>query len=378
MTSYNARLLDKVAYCMRKECDTTDIEGLKLRVRDAFPYNPESKTAPETAKRWATGYGYGSDKDHVPEVVVRDNDPFQITITDLEHRGEGGRAYKVVDSAGRRFDLREDQLIEVIKNVGIQPGGVIPGSFVWGMWGSQMHLVLVDGALHKTMAEGARARKESDRAKRAGEQPTVGTLVPGHVYRKKDDSIHVFLGKVKREDSGKILYAFMQMPNVGEPQESTPIVETDSVWEKQRKYRCEVSRRWATMTWREKCQFAWDDDYNKHKHTADQEKYIRREAIVLLSSPKFEVDVGVLEKDFFEELKDNPENKHDYTDGFGSSLVRDEFLQAHPDEKGYLTSGDTWHSYKNYYDKNATDDSEQMTKAWHAHKEVFYKGLKWK
>jgi len=367
---------------MRKPCKATNIVDEKIEVRDTFPYNPESKTAPETAKRWAGSSYYDKEK-YEPEVIVRDNEPFSITITDLHVRSKGGRAYKVIDKEMRRFDLREDQVLEVMKLVGIQPMGVVPGTFVWGILGSQVRLVLLNGELHKSMVEGANDKKKFEANAAAGLHPTENTLVPGHIYRKKDKSLHAFLGKVKRTGIEKTFYAFIAMPEKEAPEEEddTDIDELDvggppawaEQWKKSRKLDREVARKWDTLTWRQKCKHAWDDSYNMYRDPKET-KYVHHEGIVLMSSPKFEADVGVLELDFFEEIKSNAQRQHDYMDGNRNSILSAEFKKAHPVEDGYLAVGDVWTSYSHY---GRPDNSKRMTEAWRKAKEDFYKGLVW-
>lgn len=377
------RLLDKVAYCMRKPCKATNIVDEQIQVRDTFPYNPESKTAPETANRWAAPNYYDKDKGYVPEVILRDNEPFTITITDLHVRSEGGRAYKVIDGENRRFDLREDQVLEVMKRVGILPMGIVPGTFVWGILGSQMRLVLVDGVLHRAMSRGANDKKEFERARAAGEHPTETTMVPGHIYQKKDKSLHAFLGKVKRAGVDKVFYAFIEMPHKDMPEQETD-EDIDAMevggdpawqaqWRKARKYDREVARKWDSLTWRERCKFSWDDTYNLYG-MPQREKYVHYESIMLMSSPKFEAEAGVLEPDFFEDLRTNTGNQHDYVNGNKNSILHDEFKKAHPDDNGYLAVGDVWQSYGRY---GRPDNSKQMTDAWRKAKADFYKGLEW-
>jgi len=180
----NCRLLDKVGYCMRQPTEATNIIDEPITIRDTFPFNPDSKTAPETARRWAKQYHFGDDREtFVPDEVISSNAPFAVTIVDLHHRSEGGRAYKVVDPYMRRFDLREDQVLEVMAKCGIEPGGKVPGLFVWGTLGSQMRLALVGGELHKAMVAGADALKAHKAAQVAGTAPTEGTLQVGHVFR---------------------------------------------------------------------------------------------------------------------------------------------------------------------------------------------------
>jgi hypothetical protein len=385
------RLLDKVSYCMRKACPATNIIGEKIMVRDTFPYNPDSKTAPDTAMRWAKPYHYANTakETYLPEVLERrDNVPFCITITDLDVRSEGGRAYKVIDADMRRFDLREDQVLEVMKLVGIQPMGAVPGTFVWGILGSQVRLVLVGGELHKSMVEGANEKKASELARATGQSPTEGTMVPGRIYRKKDKSLHAFIGRVKRGDNPKTFYAFIPMPEKEAPEALNDddidaelcggAPEWQERWKKTRKYEREIARKWSTMTWREKCKYAWDDSYNMYR-PSNQPVYTHYEGIVLMASPKFEAEAGELEKDFFEEIKANEKNQHEYLDGNRNSILSTEFKKAHPNEPGYLAVGDVWFTPQHTWghNPNIRDNAERMTATWHKAKADFYKGLVW-
>lgn len=382
-TLQGGRLLDKVAYCMRKPCKATNIIDENIEVRDTFPYNPESKTAPETANRWAGPNYWDKDDAYVPEVIVRNNDPFTITITDLHVRSEGGRAYKVIDSEMRRFDLREDQVLEVMRDVGILPAGKVAGEFVWGILGSQVRLVLVDGDLHSSMVAGANDKKTYEINQSAGLHPTESTLVPGHVYRKKDKSLHAFLGKLKRTGNDKVFYAFIEMPVETAPteqddrdiDENTGWGDADALhrWKSSQKYGREIRRKWETLTWRQKCKFAWDDRYNMFR-APNERNYSLHENIMLMSTPKFEADVGELEADLFQEFRDNAKRDHGYVDGNKKSILDSEFKKAHPDESGYLGTGDVWQSYSHW---GRPDNSKRMTEAWRKAKDDFYKGLVW-
>lgn len=375
------RLLDRVAYCMRKPCKASNIIDEVIEVRDAFPYNPESKTAPETAKRWASPYCWEKEDEYVPEVIERDNVPFAITITDLHVRSEGGRAYKVIDSEMRRFDLREDQVLEVMRDVGILPGGKVAGEFVWGILGSQVRLVLVGGDLHRSMVAGAADKKAFEANRSAGLHPTESTLVPGHVYRKKDKSLHAFLGSVKRAGIDKTFYAFIEMPthnpyivkSLEELEELEQRFSGNDRRVKSARHASEIHSKWDTLTWREKCKFAWDDQYNKFREP-NEKTYVRHEYIMLMSTPKFEADDGVLEADFFEELRVNAQGQHDYVDGNKYSILQKEFKKAYPNERGYFLAGDVWQTYGGW---GHQDNSKQMTEALRKMKVDLRKGLVW-
>jgi hypothetical protein len=318
------RLLDRIAYCMRPETKVKDIIGGEITVRPTFPYNPDSKTASNTAHHWATMYTHG--QKYEPEVVTFDNVPFSVTIVDLDIRSEGGRAYKVIDNEFRQFDLREDQVVEVMKLCGIQPRGVIPGTFVWGILGSQVRLTLVGGELHKSMTKGAIDKKDFELAQAAGLTPTEATLQPRHIYRKRDQTLHVFLGKVKRPNCSKTCFAFMKLPTREAPTEpyEQPYTHgsiTDA-WRIDHRKGYDTRANWKSMTWRERCTFDWVTQYSMYGGARNYENW---ESIVMMASPKFEADVGELDGEFFEELKANVRGKHAYRTSTGYNDLSEEW-----------------------------------------------------
>lgn len=210
-----SKLLNKVCYLSRPESDCTDLFGNTIKVKHTFPYNPESKTAPTTAKRWARHplYDHTTKEFSTPtsvEPLELENTPKKYTIIDLAVRSEGGRAYKVVDEEMRCFDLREDQLLETIKLVGIGSGGRLNGEFVWGT-DTSTKLVLVGGRLHTEMVE------ESNRLlslKKAG-SVKPSELVIGGIYKKKAfgyDSLWVYVGRARLSEDSKALYGFANLP----------------------------------------------------------------------------------------------------------------------------------------------------------------------
>jgi hypothetical protein len=316
-----------VAYCSREPEESTNIIDEKITIRDTFPYNPDSKTAPATAERWANPYWNKSDR--APDLLVRANEPFSITITDLHVRSEGGRAYKVIDEEMRRFDLREDQVIEVMKLVGIKPRGSVPGKFVWGILGSQVRLVLVGGELHTTMVKGAAELEAFKAAQASGELPTESTLRFGTIYRKRDKTLHLFLGRVRWPGAPKDQYAFVQLP---EPAHDWSHLDLEGVdkWKFHYREETDVSKRWNTMSWTERCHWEW---YDKHAHLFREYPevapgyYHHPANIVLMGSPKFEAADGQ-DLDLARTLQNNEGSKHRYVNGHGDDLAEDAWEAA--------------------------------------------------
>jgi hypothetical protein len=113
----------------------------KLTLRSCFAVGSGNAKQNERARDWAT-----TRNNNNPRPTTRPNGGLKISIIDLESREEGGRAYKVVDQYGCMYDLRERVMLDIIKRIGITPGGGIPGTFRFVMDGSQQLLVPEDSA----------------------------------------------------------------------------------------------------------------------------------------------------------------------------------------------------------------------------------------
>jgi hypothetical protein len=121
-----------------------------------------------------------------------------MKIISLEHRAEGGRAYKVIlphivfCSNGSRarlcVDLREDVLIDAITTSGIRAGGIMNGKFLFAVLGSQMRIIKEGTDLHRDLIQST-----EDRGKKS---IPISKLVIGHIYRSRDGIRSVYLGKV--------------------------------------------------------------------------------------------------------------------------------------------------------------------------------------
>lgn len=327
----NAKLLDRVCYISRPPSKYTDIFGKEITVQHTFPYNPDSKTSPTTAKHWATLREYDHKnqryiESHSPEPIELKNDPFTVTIVDLDVRSEGGRAYKVIDEQNRCFDLREDQVLQVFKHVGISPGGKIPGEFVWGIQGSQVRMTLVYGDSYNEMLAQDTERKRIEEARALKVTPTESTLQFGHIYQKRDKSLHMFLGKVKAPGANKLAFAFVKMPDrppFHDNLEALDILGERSEHTKHLHEEHAVAQKWDTMTWTERCDWWWYGNKEwLHRFYKDQVEpgyYYSLTFITLLSSPKLEEDVGE-DVAFAEVLRKNENAKHHYDNGYGDNL----------------------------------------------------------
>lgn len=158
----------------------------------AFPVDAASENSLSTAEVWAKGGGYGNKPPPKrPANVTVDNTPIAaVTITSLEIRNEGGRAYKVLIPGIHPVpfvDLREDVFLDAMLVNGVGKGGHLKGPFVWGRVHTTLKLVRVGSALHAALMA----------AKNRNAKRTVGKreLVVGTVYKDRQMVPYLYLGR---------------------------------------------------------------------------------------------------------------------------------------------------------------------------------------
>lgn len=186
---------DEITLAYRKWDDLDSEEELK--VTPVFVCDVERKSF-DVPYDWAAapvwinkdeGYTARKSREDI-KVDTLSNEPFSgLKIHSLQHRGNGGRAWKVIDKEGRYFDLREDCLLYALKNFGVKVGGEINGKFVWAVTGNNMKLIPVGSELHQSMVKG---KKRTDIKKIPNSD-----LVVGGVYQSLSGKTAVYLGEAK-------------------------------------------------------------------------------------------------------------------------------------------------------------------------------------
>jgi hypothetical protein len=197
------KIIDKVCYCMRhKDLEVVDLSGKRLNCIQTFVYNPQSKQSPKTAKEWAQR-GMSKLSPSAPQVLERDNEPFEVRVVRMVTSGQGNATFQVIDNENRLLDLQSDQFLDAMNTHGIKPGGVMsPAQFVWGQDHSSIRMVFFGGKLHSEMISTTKQLA----------LPTLKgkDLVPGHLYQKIDNEVVGYLGRVRCPDNKQLFYAFVQ------------------------------------------------------------------------------------------------------------------------------------------------------------------------
>ncbi|MDF2534003.1 MAG: hypothetical protein K0R18_160 [Bacillales bacterium] len=176
--------------------DELDEDEVEEGVRHAFPVSDQStQSRHENAEKWATKYNYDKNRNQTKvsgDVFEYPNVGFDsVTIKNLEVRGQGGRAYQVVlehDDKKFQVDLREDALMDVIRNTGILAGGRLNGTFCFIVEGSQTNLVRENSKVWQSAKKGAESRKSATIKK--------SDLKIGHKYKSLSGDTGIYLGEV--------------------------------------------------------------------------------------------------------------------------------------------------------------------------------------
>ena len=121
-----------------------DYSERKFRARPAFVVDALYPRLLIDARKWGESMlQHPPFKNAVIEEVELDNTPIsQITVVGVEHRREGGVAFKVITEQGWLVDFREEEFMEAALT-GTLVSGAITGQFVWTRGIGQMRLVRV-------------------------------------------------------------------------------------------------------------------------------------------------------------------------------------------------------------------------------------------
>lgn len=162
-------------------------------VTPAFCSDTTNTKTMQTGREWAERQNRGYNPNNIPaaptQEVSRPNDPISgIKIVSLEHRGEGGRAYKVVTPDNFYFDVREDVLMDTMIESGISAGGFLNGTYIWARVASEMKLVRTGSKLHEALIVST--------ADRALSKIGYGNFKEGHIYASKGKDQVIFIGYV--------------------------------------------------------------------------------------------------------------------------------------------------------------------------------------
>lgn len=172
------------------------------------PYeeNAAGRKRQDTVKRWANERNYTHIKqddgtwkyelkekpDHLKEKII-DNTPREGFVLAEEVRrtywGGGNVVWRIVDPSGFEFEISSANLARIITEVGLLPGGKIPGKCVYGRLGKDNILIPEGTELWN------RSFKDAEELERKSKTVGRTLVVPGAVCEMKTGDHMVYLGQ---------------------------------------------------------------------------------------------------------------------------------------------------------------------------------------
>lgn len=117
-------------------------------VYPAFPIQEGNKGRLETAREWASQYvqenrKYIKSTEGVREEILENKSEFikSVKLVNIEKRGNGGRAWKVIINNKFLIDLREYSLFNSLLLDGCDKGGFLKGNFIFANDGAEFKLL---------------------------------------------------------------------------------------------------------------------------------------------------------------------------------------------------------------------------------------------
>lgn len=130
--------------------------GSPFTAREAFPVSADSEGLLKQAEVWGKGGKYSRQDQEFDKVTV-DNTVFhELVLKGIEHRAEGGVAWKVVTPHGWLVDLREPEFLAALFEGCVHTDNGIPditGNFRWVQNGGQMRLTDTGSDLYKELVK---------------------------------------------------------------------------------------------------------------------------------------------------------------------------------------------------------------------------------
>lgn len=156
-------------------------------VRDTYVADFNSEKQVTSARSWAMA---GREPNSLTDEQQVYNEPIdEVKIISLEHRGNGGRAWKVLIDDTYCVDLREDVFLDAIRNGNGMVKDMLRGPFRWCYLGNNMKLVRVGSRLYEA------ALDAHDR--RSKPKILASQLVPGTIYADYRGNKLLYMGLVK-------------------------------------------------------------------------------------------------------------------------------------------------------------------------------------
>jgi len=122
------------------------------KYKEAFVVPEDNMKVLDTVIKWASSSYYNSTTNKTENYkfgqITIENKPCNVKIIDIDYRGNGGRAWKVIFNDKFKVDLRENVLLELITNKNIN-NGETENKLIWVRIGGNSKLIVYDSIKYK-------------------------------------------------------------------------------------------------------------------------------------------------------------------------------------------------------------------------------------
>jgi len=180
-----------IIFCQRPY-EREAVDGETYMVTPAYPVDEKAdKKVIENARKWSNERTFRNGSYlNIPgkEEIVENKEFTNIRIIELDIRGQGGRAFKILLNNKYYFDMRENDLLEIIGKHGIKAGGLLVGKYRLIKNGSQLRIVNIESKLYNEILKS----NEENKLKPI----SLKNLVPGEIYKERNGVKSIYLGRV--------------------------------------------------------------------------------------------------------------------------------------------------------------------------------------
>jgi hypothetical protein len=327
------KILDKIGYVRLSKSTVSDSKGVNCEVYNVHPYNPTSKTAGNTARRYM-------ERDNDAKDMIVDNVPFMLTLLSSRRYQMAEAVFLAKDIDDNCFSVSLQQVTEAIALNGISPGGLIPGTFVWATVNRNLELIVVGGRTYIELMRLKEERVQQNNMKSLGLAPSETNLQVGHVYETNSGEFVLFLGNVVHSNNTNYkYYAFIAMPTKPHPvmyddgraytleetREYAKLIylyydkQIHELYANDCMFMQQTYFNWENLSWVDRCKALWDERSALYAELYGEKcvNYVTPEPIKLLSSASsIKSDTGdVVPEDFMSEICRNDKCLRKYVNG---------------------------------------------------------------
>lgn len=173
---------------MEMGADNRKLEEYVLAFLTPYEKNAAGEKRQKTVDNWARGWG--SD-DKLPSKILKNEMQSGYKLSEEVRRtywGGGNVVWRVVDPRGFEFEISSSNFAKIIEDVGVLPGGEIPGKCILGRCGAE-NILIPDGSKYWKQSF-----KDAEELEKRSKTISTKDVKPGSICTLKSGTNRIYLG----------------------------------------------------------------------------------------------------------------------------------------------------------------------------------------